>query len=217
MEKKNSFLVGSEEWIEDDNLYEENRKKYFDKIKLFLKKYLLLDNVNFLFGTGSSLHLGAESIQGIPKQISDDINSSGYNEIFLYLKGKYEEKKVSEIKEILKQEGEDFFIWEDKRNSLTNELKERIDKKIAEDKIKIINKKIALKSILNEVTEEEKEEIYKLGVEIKLEDFLNYLFAIKYLMEKSEGLIIDEILKYEELEGLILTIKRSLFKLCDIN
>lgn len=93
MEKKNSFLVGSEEWIEDDNLYEENRKKYFDKIKLFLKKYLLLDNVNFLFGTGSSLHLGAESIQGIPKQISDDINSSGYNEIFLYLKGKYEEKK----------------------------------------------------------------------------------------------------------------------------
>ncbi|EGR53354.1 hypothetical protein [Fusobacterium mortiferum] len=37
MEKKNSFLVGSEEWIEEDNLYEENRKKYFDKIKLFLK------------------------------------------------------------------------------------------------------------------------------------------------------------------------------------
>ena len=53
---------------------------------------------------------------------------------------------------------------------MTNELKERIDKKIAEDKIKIINKKIALKSILNEVTEEEKEEIYKLGVEVKLED-----------------------------------------------
>lgn len=98
MEKKNSFLVGSEEWIEDDNLYEENRKKYFDKIKLFLKKYLLLDNVNFLFGTGSSLHLGAESIQGIPKQISDDINSSGYNEIFLYLKGKYEEKKFLKLK-----------------------------------------------------------------------------------------------------------------------
>ena len=76
---------------------------------------------------------------------------------------------------------------------------------------------LSLKNILNEVNEEEKEEIYKLGVEIKLEDFLNYLFAIKYLMEKSEGLIIDEILKYEELEGLILTIKRSLFKLCDID
>lgn len=217
MEKKNSFLVGSEEWIEEDNLYEENRKKYFDKIKLFLKKYLLLDNVNFLFDTGSSLHLGAESIQGIPKQISDGINSSGYNEIFLYLKGKYEEKKVSEIKEILKQEEKDFFIWEDKRNSLTGKLKEEINKKIDEDKIKVTNDKISLKNILNEVNEEEKEEIYKLGVEIKLEDFLNYLFAIKYLMEKSEGLIIDEILKYEELEGLILTIKRSLFKLCDID
>lgn len=217
MEKTNSFLVGSEEWIEDDKLYRENRKKYFDKIRLFLKKYLLLDNVNFLFGTGSSLHLGAESIQGIPKQIEADINSSGYNDIFLYLKGKYEEKKVSEIKEILKQEGEDFFIWEDKRNSLTDKLKEKTNKKITDKKIKVINSKISLKNILNEVTEKEKEEIYKLGVEVKLEDFLNYLFAIKYLMEKSEGLIIDEILKYEELEGLISTIKRSLFKLCDID
>ena len=156
MEKKNSFLVGSEEWIEEDNLYEENRKKYFDKIKLFLKKYLLLDNVNFLFGTGSSLHLGAESIQGIPKQISDGINSSGYNEIFLYLKGKYEEKKVSEIKEILKQEEKDFFIWEDKRNSLTGKLKEEINKKIDEDKIKVTNDKISLKNILNEVMKKKK-------------------------------------------------------------
>lgn len=98
MEKKNSFLVGSEEWIEEDNLCEENRKKYFDKIKLFLKKYLLLDNVNFLFETGSSLHLGAESIQGIPKQIEADVNSSVYNDIFLHLKGKYEEKKFLKLK-----------------------------------------------------------------------------------------------------------------------
>lgn len=217
MEKKNSFLVGSEEWIEEDNLCEENRKKYFDKIKLFLKKYLLLDNVNFLFGTGSSLHLGAESIQGIPQKILNDINSSVYNDIFLHLKCKYEEKKVSEIKEILKQEEKDFFIWEDKRNSLTDKSKEKINKKIDEDKIKVINNKISLKNILNEVTEEEKKEIYKLGVEVKLEDFLNYLFAIKYLMEKSEGLIVDEKLKYKELEGLISTIKHSLFELCDID
>lgn len=211
MEQKNDFFVGGENWLKED-INETNRKKYFDKIKLFLKKYLLLDNVNFLFGTGSSLHLGAESIQGIPKQILDDIKSSDYNDIFLYLKGKYEEKKVSEIEEILKQEGEDFFIWENKRNSLTEKLKEKINKKI-----KVINSKISLKSILNEVSEEEKEEIYKLGVEVKLEDFLNYLFAIKYLMEKSEGLIVDSKLKYKELEGLISTIKRSLFKLCDID
>ena len=39
MEKKNSFLVGSEEWIEEDNLYEENRKKYFDKIETIFFNY----------------------------------------------------------------------------------------------------------------------------------------------------------------------------------
>lgn len=68
MEKKNNFFVGNEDWIAEE-IDTNNRKKYFDKIRLFLKKYLLLDNVNFLFGTGSSLHLGAESIQGIPEKI----------------------------------------------------------------------------------------------------------------------------------------------------
>ena len=66
-EKKfnNCFFVGEERWIENKKI--DNKDK--GKIKLFLKKYLLLDNVNFLFGTGSSIHLGAESIQEIPKQI----------------------------------------------------------------------------------------------------------------------------------------------------
>ena len=73
-EKKsnNCFFVGEEKWIENEKLDKDKKSK----IKLFLKKYLLLDNVNFLFGTGSSIHLGAESIQEIPKQISDKIEKN---------------------------------------------------------------------------------------------------------------------------------------------
>ena len=63
-EKKsnNCFFVGGDDWIE--NKKESIKKeKYKSTIKLFLKKYLLLDNVNFLFGTGSSIHLGAETVK----------------------------------------------------------------------------------------------------------------------------------------------------------
>ena len=68
----NCFFVGGESWIKNEKLDKDKKSK----IKLFLKKYLLLDNVNFLFGTGSSIHLGAESIQAIPKQVSEKIEKN---------------------------------------------------------------------------------------------------------------------------------------------
>ena len=84
-EKKsnNCFFVGGDDWVENKRI--DNKDK--SKIKLFLKKYLLLDNVNFLFGTGSSIHLGAESIQEIPKQISEKIEKNDdVNNLFKKLK-----------------------------------------------------------------------------------------------------------------------------------
>ena len=66
-----------------------------------------------------------------------------------------------------------------------------------------------------------KEKIYKLGVEVKLEDFLNYLYALKYLMEQSEGLISKNELKTEidikKLGKLIEAIKKAIFEMCDID
>lgn len=58
-----------------------------------------------------------------------------------------------------------------------------------------------------------------MGVEVKLEDFLNYLYALKYLMEQSEGLISKNELEIdiEKLEQLIETIKKAIFKMCDID
>lgn len=67
-------------------------KKETEKIKSYFRKYLLLDNVNFLFETGSSIHLEAESIQGIPKQIKDAVKESRSVELFEKLKNKYEQK-----------------------------------------------------------------------------------------------------------------------------
>ncbi|AVQ14880.1 hypothetical protein C7Y58_05135 [Fusobacterium nucleatum subsp. nucleatum ATCC 25586] len=281
-EFNNFFFVGGDDWIKNEKESISKEKK--NKIKLFLKKYLLLDNVNFLFGTGSSIHLGAETIQGIPQKVTDKIEEK--DEI-KYLFEKLKDKYVDKIKEEIRK-GKDYFIWEDKvikpiidkifdnlkenleiseedeiekikfKKDIEKELKfnsKKIDskdiiktiftsdnikkyiinldevnenlKKITEEVklklelLKLINKdkKINLKeAIMNEkFNDEEKEKIYKLGIEVKLENFLNYLYALKYLMEQSEGLISKEEIDIEKLEQLIKSIKKAIFKMCDID
>lgn len=214
-EKKsnNCFFVGEEKWIENKKI--DNKDK--SKIKLFLKKYLLLDNVNFLFGTGSSIHLGAESIQEIPKQISEKIEKNDdVNNLFKKLKEKYENRKLLDVKEEI-EKGNNYLIWENKINDLEEELKSKLKElEIQKDKVNL--KEIIVK---NKLDDSEKEKIYKLGVEVKLEDFLNYLYALKYLMKQSEGLISKNELKteidIEKLGKLIVAIKKAIFEMCDID
>lgn len=42
-----------------------------EKIKLTVKKYLELENVSFLFGAGSTFHLGAPVIRTIPEELKE--------------------------------------------------------------------------------------------------------------------------------------------------
>src|SRR3546814_12086712 len=42
-----------------------------ENIKLRIKKYLELENVSFLFGVGSSFHLGAPVIRTIPQELKE--------------------------------------------------------------------------------------------------------------------------------------------------
>lgn len=55
----------------------EKEENPIDKIRCMLKNYLELDNVNFLFGTGSSILIGARSIQSIPLAIEEIIKTEG--------------------------------------------------------------------------------------------------------------------------------------------
>lgn len=52
-------------WL-NENL---DQVKIIDKIKLMLKNYLELDNVSFLFGSGTSIHLGAIAIRNFPLEV----------------------------------------------------------------------------------------------------------------------------------------------------
>lgn len=64
---KNKVYIGAEnrllEWQEQSLL----------KIRLLLKNYLELDNVSFLFGAGSSIHLGSISIADVPIKFENEI------------------------------------------------------------------------------------------------------------------------------------------------
>ena len=51
-----------------------------ERIRCMLKNYLELDNVNFLFGTGSSIIIGARSIQSIPLSIEESIKAENPQE-----------------------------------------------------------------------------------------------------------------------------------------
>lgn len=71
---KNKIFFGHtdklSDWIKEDT---ENQSKVISKVKLMLKNYLELDNVSFLFGSGTSIHLGAVAIRNFPKEIEDSI------------------------------------------------------------------------------------------------------------------------------------------------
>ena len=66
----------TEEEVNDGELSDDNLHKVVGKVRELIKNYQQLDRVNFLFGTGSSIHLGAASIQNIPKQAEEDIMNS---------------------------------------------------------------------------------------------------------------------------------------------
>jgi len=76
--KENKVFVGNTdklaEWLETDGY---NHEKVLERIKLLIKNYLELDNVSFLFGSGSSIHLGAVSIRNFPVEVEQYINTKG--------------------------------------------------------------------------------------------------------------------------------------------
>ena len=73
--------ISTEEDVEGGELSDDSLHKVVGKVRELIKNYLQLDSVNFLFGTGSSIHLGAASIQNIPKQAEEDIANSGDKEL----------------------------------------------------------------------------------------------------------------------------------------
>lgn len=70
---KNKIYFGSTDKLSDWLIEYPDQGKIISKIKLMLKNYLELDNVSFLFGSGTSIHLGAVSIRNFPSEVYEYI------------------------------------------------------------------------------------------------------------------------------------------------
>lgn len=87
---KNKVLFGNTDKLADWIADSIDHAKIIDKIKLMLKNYLELDNVSFLFGSGTSIHLGAVAIRNFPLEVEtyikeQDATIAGINEHFIFV------------------------------------------------------------------------------------------------------------------------------------
>lgn len=173
----------------------EERDKVVTKVKELIKNYLQLDNVNFLFGTGSSIHLGAASIQNIPEQAEKDI----------------EQSIDSDLKEDFKK-----YVCQ-LQKSLVDKYHPEVDVQFKDDRNwTLIFDGTYIRNFDDNVTlaEGEVDEPKKHYGEIlvMLESLLNYLTAILYQKEsESKEAEVQRVLK------LINSLKGSLFKICDVH
>ncbi|MDB5012820.1 MAG: hypothetical protein JWQ25_1022 [Daejeonella sp.] len=98
--EKNKIFIGNinklNEWLADDK-----QEKVIEKTKLLIKNYLELDNVSFLFGSGSSIHLGAVAIRNFPNEIEEYIRNKNAD-IHKQLIKTINELQYSQVEEIKK-------------------------------------------------------------------------------------------------------------------
>lgn len=178
----------------NDELKDEGQQKVVNKVRELIKNYLQLDSVNFLFGTGSSIHLGAASIQNIPEQAENDIEKSENDE----LKDDFK-KYIIQLQKSLK----------DKNNAKKGDkFKDERGWDVIYDGTYIRDyKNVELKGVEDDSPKKHYGEIC-----VMFELLLNYLTAISYQKDAE-----NDKQGFERVHRLIDSLKGSLFKICDVH
>lgn len=168
------------------------RSKVIERIQKMFRDYLELDNVSFLFGTGSSIHLGAESIQNIPSAVENDVFDDKNLNISSDLKT-YIQKMQNKVTKGL-EEGKVItnYGW---KYAYDGEFYRNCDVK----KKTIKGKKVEVVDKYGEIA-------------VPLESLLNYLIANLYVAEAEQD---DD--KTTRLKKIISAIKKAMFNLCDVH
>lgn len=178
--------------LSEDKL-KEIRSTVIERIQKMFRDYLELDNVSFLFGTGSSIHLGAASIQNIPLSVEDEIDENKDADISTDFKTYVQKLQSNKIvgmnkgKVVTDVNGWTYvFDGDYYRNCDVNE------KDVDGKKQKVVD----------EYGE----------IDVPLETLLNYLIANLYVAEAEQ----DEE-KVKRLQKMIAAIKKAMFNLCDFH
>lgn len=196
--RRNHVYIGNVdkaiEWsgakIEDENseVTEKEKQKLVAQVRERIKNYLQLDHVSFLFGTGSSIHLGAAGIQNIPIQVEKDINDS----------------KDDELKEDFKK------YIQALQKPLFDKYTPETDVEFEDDRRwELISDGTYIR---NYKKEEDANGKHYDEILLQMELLLNYLTAMLFQRESEKN---DT--ESKRLKNLIATLKKSLFRICDVH
>lgn len=183
---KNKIYFGNidklSDWISDGL----DQGKIIDKIRLMLKNYLELDNVSFLFGSGTSIHLGAVAIRNFPFEVEKYIFERGKEKGFEGIFEELESTVKSLQSEFLNYGREN--LNTDSTDCFKNEKGWNF---YIEDDI---------------VRDAESAEIV-----LECEEILNYLIAKDFVLDKEKSAT-----RTDKIEQLIAAIKEGLFNVCNL-
>jgi hypothetical protein len=157
--EENKIFVGGTDKLPEWSKDGQEQEKAIEKVKLMLKNYLELDNVSFLFGSGTSIHLGGVAIRNFPVEIEEYLKKNDKEED---LSGIYAEF-LNAIKEL---QGEFYTRIEGKIDKETGRYQDENGGAF------IVNEEI--------IRDEESNEIA-----VEFERILNYLIAQDYLLDEN--------------------------------
>lgn len=155
---KNRIFFGNTdklvEWLSENS---DNQGKVISKIRLMLKNYLELDNVSFLFGSGTSIHLGAVAIRNFPKEVEEYIITNDKKELYKEFYSTIQSLQAEQLgdradKEIFKDSRGWEFIVDD------SIVRDNESKEIAIEFERVLNYLIAKDFILNEDKSQERDD-----------------------------------------------------------
>src|SRR5690606_18542957 len=153
---KNKVFFGNTDKLADWIAENIDQAKIIDKIKLMLKNYLELDNVSFLFGSGTSIHLGAVAIRNFPLEVEtyikeQDATIAGINDHFIFVIKQLQADFLKYGKANLIGETQTFENEKKWKFEIVNDIVRDIDsKEIVIEYEKVLNYLIALDYVFNE-------------------------------------------------------------------
>lgn len=176
-----------------ENELKEIRSTVIERIQKLFRNYLELDNVSFLFGTGSSIHLGAASIQNIPLSVEDEINENKDEEISNDFKTYVKKLQANKIAcmnkgDIVTDANGWTYAFDGNYYCNCDVKDEEVDGK--------------KQKVVDEYGE----------IDVPLETLLNYLIANLYVAKAEQD---ND--KTKRLQKLIAAIKKAMFNLCDVH
>lgn len=177
--EKNKVFFGNTDKLADWIMESIDQAKIIDKIKIMLKNYLELDNVSFLFGSGTSIHLGAVAIRNFPNEIEtyiieQDATIDGIKDLFISVIKQLQADLLKYGKSTLIGETQTFEDNRKRKLEIVDDIVRDIEsKEIVIEYEKVLNYLIALDYVFNEDKSKQRTDKYAELITIIKEGLFN--------------------------------------------